>query len=208
MREFWYGIIRSIFNILTYGIIDMKVYGEEHIPAKAPFIVACNHASNFDPPLLGTAMRPYLIHFMAKEELFRNPLMNWFLRYVGTFPVHRGRIDRQALVEAIRVLKTGHVLGIFPEGTRGMEKELLPFHEGMAAIAVKTGVPVVPAAIIGSRDLPKKNGPVCVVFGPALTPAAGKKGKEEISSFNEQVRQAIMDLKEQYGNGRSEGETR
>ena len=78
----------------------------------------------------------------------------------------------------------------------------------MAAIAVKTGVPVVPAAIIGSRDLPKKNGPVCVVFGPALTPAAGKKGKEEISSFNEQVRQAIMDLKEQYGNGRSEGETR
>ena len=85
----------------------MQVAGEEHIPEKGAFIVASNHASYFDPPLIGTAMRHHLIHFMAKEELFHNPLMGWFLRYVGTFPVHRGRVDRKALVEALRVLKQG-----------------------------------------------------------------------------------------------------
>ena len=73
MHEFMYNTIRRIFNVATYGFLNMEVIGEENIPEKGPFIVACNHASNFDPPLLGTAMRHHLIHFMAKEELFRNP---------------------------------------------------------------------------------------------------------------------------------------
>ena len=75
MHEFMYNTIRRIFNVATYGFLNMEVIGEENIPEKGPFIVACNHASNFDPPLLGTAMRHHLIHFMAKEELFRNPVM-------------------------------------------------------------------------------------------------------------------------------------
>lgn len=116
MKAISYWIIRRIFNFVTYTLIGMKVYGEEHIPAEGPFIIVCNHASYFDPPLLGTAVRHRLIHFMAKEELFRNPIMNWFLRYVHTFPVHRGRIDKKAIVESFRVLKSGGVLGIFPKG--------------------------------------------------------------------------------------------
>lgn len=75
MHTFTYGVIRKIFNVATYGVLGMEVIGEENIPEKGPFLVVCNHASNFDPPLLGTAMRHHLIHFMAKEELFRNPLM-------------------------------------------------------------------------------------------------------------------------------------
>ncbi|WP_444318168.1 lysophospholipid acyltransferase family protein, partial [Megasphaera sp.] len=107
MHTFTYGVIRKIFNVATYGVLGMEVIGEENIPEKGPFLVVCNHASNFDPPLLGTAMRHHLIHFMAKEELFRNPLMGWFLRYVHTFPVHRGHIDRKAGIESFRVLKSG-----------------------------------------------------------------------------------------------------
>ena len=61
MHEFMYNTIRRIFNVATYGFLDMEVIGEENIPEKGPFIVACNHASNFDPPLLGTAMRHHLI---------------------------------------------------------------------------------------------------------------------------------------------------
>ena len=118
MHTFTYGVICKIFNVATYGVLGMEVIGEENIPEKGPFLVVCNHASNFDPLLLGTAMRHHLIHFMAKEELFRNPLMGWFLRYVHTFPVHRGHIDRKAVIESFRVLKSGEVLGIFPEGKR------------------------------------------------------------------------------------------
>ena len=137
MRNFFYAIIRFLFNLVTYTWLGMQVAGEEHIPEKGAFIVASNHASYFDPPLIGTAMRHHLIHFMAKEELFHNPLMGWFLRYVGTFPVHRGRVDRKALVEALRVLKQGCVLGIFPEGTSRDQGKLGKFHEGMAAIAIR-----------------------------------------------------------------------
>ena len=137
MHEFMYNTIRRIFNVATYGFLDMEVIGEENIPEKGPFIVACNHASNFDPPLLGTAMRHHLIHFMAKEELFRNPVMGWFLRYVHTFPVHRGRIDRKAVMESFKVLKNGAVLGIFPEGKRTRGGSVGPFHEGFAGIAIK-----------------------------------------------------------------------
>lgn len=126
MHTFTYGMIRKIFNLATYGALGMEVIGEENIPEKGPFIVVCNHASNFDPPLLGTAMRRHLIHFMAKEELFRNPLMGWFLRYVHTFPVHRGHIDRKAVIESFRVLKSGEVLGISRKGSgRGAAKSAL-----------------------------------------------------------------------------------
>ena len=158
MHEFMYNTIRRIFNVATYGFLNMEVIGEENIPEKGPFIVACNHASNFDPPLLGTAMRHHLIHFMAKEELFRNPVMGWFLRYVHTFPVHRGRIDRKAVMESFKVLKGGAVLGIFPEGKRTRGGFVGPFHEGFAGIAIKAKVPVLPAAIVNSEFLPKKTG--------------------------------------------------
>lgn len=200
MKEVMYGILRLLFNIGTYGILGMKVYGKENIPASGSFIVASNHASNFDPPLVGTAMSDHLIHFMAKEELFHNALFGGFLRFVGTFPVHRGHIDRKAITDAIRVVKSGGVLGIFPEGKRCMQGKLLPFHEGMAMIAAKTGTPVLPTAIIGSRDLPKKHGPVRVVFGKVLVPKAGKNSKEDITAFNKKVEQAVSDLIDTYGN--------
>ena len=200
MRAFTYKIIRWIFNFVTYTLIGMKVYGEEHIPDKGPFIIVCNHASYFDPPLVGTAVRHHLIHFMAKEELFRNPLMNWFLRYVHTFPVHRGRIDRRAVMESFRVLKQGEVLGIFPEGTSKDQGILGKFHDGFAGIAMKAGVPVLPAAVINSRPLPKKKGPVCVVFGePVMPPKEMHADREAVKSFTDEIRNIVLAMLNQYG---------
>ncbi len=200
MRDFTYKIIRWIFNFVTYTLIGMKVYGEEHIPDKGPFIIVCNHASYFDPPLVGTAVRHHLIHFMAKEELFRNPLMNWFLRYVHTFPVYRGRIDRRAIMESFRVLKQGEVLGIFPEGTSKDQGILGKFHDGFAGIAMKAGVPVLPAAVINSRPLPKKKGPVCVVFGePVMPPRGMHADKEEVKAFTDEIRNIVLAMLNQYG---------
>lgn len=200
MRAFTYKIIRWIFNFVTYTLIGMKVYGEEHIPEKGPFIIVCNHASYFDPPLVGTAVRHHLIHFMAKEELFRNPIMNWFLRYVYTFPVHRGRIDRRAVMESFRVLKQGEVLGIFPEGTSKNQGILGKFHDGFAGIAMKAGVPVLPVAVINTRSLPKKKGPVCVVFGePVMPPAGMHTDREAVKAFTDEIRNIVLSMLNQYG---------
>ena len=200
MRDFTYKIIRWIFNFVTYTLIGMKVYGEEHIPDKGPFIIVCNHASYFDPPLVGTAVRHHLIHFMAKEELFRNPLMNWFLRYVHTFPVHRGRIDRRAIMESFRVLKQGEVLGIFPEGTSKDQGIWEKFNGGFADIAGKAGVPVLQAVFITPRPLPKKTGPVCVVFGePVMPPQGMHADKEEVKAFTDEIRNIVLAMLNQYG---------
>ena len=137
---------------------------------------------------------------MAKEELFRNPLMNWFLRYVHTFPVHRGRIDRRAVMESFRVLKQGEVLGIFPEGTSKDQGILGKFHDGFAGIAMKAGVPVLPAVVINTRSLPKKKGPVCVVFGePVMPPAGMHADREAVKAFTDKIRNIVLSMLNQYG---------
>ena len=199
MRSFWYSVIRSIFNVITYIWLGMKVFGRENIPNKGAFIVASNHASYFDPPLLGTAMNNRLIHFMAKEELFRNPFMGWFLRYVHTFPVRRGRLDRKDIAEAMKTLRDGHVLGIYPEGTTQNNGRLGKFHEGMAAIALKAGVPVLPAAIANSGRLPKKSGPVSVSFGKLIMPDGNASDKEDIAALTEKVRNEVARLLYEHG---------
>ncbi|WP_293989299.1 1-acyl-sn-glycerol-3-phosphate acyltransferase [uncultured Megasphaera sp.] len=199
MNKFAYSAIRKIFNAATYGVLGMEVIGEENIPKEGPFIVVCNHASNFDPPLLGTAMRHRLIYFMAKEELFHNPLMAWFLRYVHTFPVHRGRIDRQAVIESFKTLKGGHVLGIFPEGKRTRGGKVGPFHEGFAGIAIKAKVPVLPAAILNSEFLPKKTGPVRVIFGKPVMPPQGRASDHDlVKGFSDEIRDIIIAMQNQY----------
>lgn len=141
MHEFMYNTIRRIFNVATYGFLDMEVIGEENIPEKGPFIVACNHASNFDPPLLGTAMRHHLIHFMAKEELFRNPVMGWFLRYVHTFPVHRGRIDRKAVMESFKVLKMVRFWGFSRKGSGPEAARSAPFMRALPVSPLRPRCP-------------------------------------------------------------------
>ena len=177
----------------------MEVIGEENIPEKGHSSSSAIMPCNFDPPLLGTAMRRHLIHFMAKEELFRNPLMGWFLRYVHTFPVHRGHIDRKAVIESFRVLKSGEVLGIFPEGKRTRGGKVGPFHEGFAGIAIKAGVPVLPAAIVNSEFLPKKTGPVRVIFGkPVPAPAGKASDRDLVKGFSDKIRDIIIAMQNQY----------
>lgn len=198
MKDRGYAVIRHVFNFVTYTLIGMKVIGADNIPDTGPLLVVSNHASYFDPPLIGTAMRRRLIHFMAKEELFHNPLMGWFLRYVHTFPVHRGRIDRRAVMESFRVLRDGDVLGIFPEGTSKDQGILGKFHDGFAGIAIKSGAPVLPAAIIHSRPLPFKKGPVCVVFGEPIMPPT-VYDKETVQQFTDQVRKIVLFMIKKYG---------
>ena len=194
----FYGFCHTTFPWLFKLWLRWEVRGTENIPREGKVVLAANHISLLDPPTIGAAC-PRPVHFMAKEELFRNPVMGWFLRYVHTFPVHRGRIDRKAVMESFKVLKNGAVLGIFPEGKRTRGGSVGPFHEGFAGIAIKAKVPVLPAAIVNSEFLPKKTGPVRVIFGkPIMAPAGKASDHDVVTAFSEEIRDSIVTMQNQY----------
>lgn len=143
------GIVRFFIKLFC----GLEVHGLENIPARGGAIIAANHTTWFDPVAIAISVgRP--VHFMAKVELFRNPLFSWFFTRVYAFPVKRGAADRDAIRTAQRRVLEGHLLGIFPEGTRNLSKEkLLPLQGGAALIALKTGVPVIPTVTFGANPV-------------------------------------------------------
>ena len=115
-------------------------------------MLASNHVSYWDPVAIVCAIERQ-VYFMAKAELFNIPVVGYAVRVSGAFPVRREVTDYQALRTALRLLHQGEVVGIFPEGTRNKSEGMLQPHFGAAMLALKTGVPVVPIAVIGSRGV-------------------------------------------------------
>jgi len=148
-----YGLLRVFLTFLFSVVFRWQKIGVENIPAGG-VIIAANHISLWDPPVVGTAIPGRRIHFMAKEELFTNKLFAWIIgKQLGAFPVKRGAADRTAIRTALTLLETGNILGIFPEGTRSKNGKLGAPEAGLALIAVKAGVPVIPTAIIGTNKI-------------------------------------------------------
>ncbi|WP_369356204.1 lysophospholipid acyltransferase family protein [Streptomyces sp. cg2] len=163
---------------LMYGLWKPRVLGAWRVPASGPVILAVNHSHGIDGPMLmGTAPRP--VHFLIKKEAFVGPL-DPFLRGIGQLKVDRQAADRKAITDALGVLATGGVLGIFPEGTRG-EGDFASLRAGLAYFAVRSGAPVVPVAVLGSTDRPSRLTPavprlrarIDVVFGDAFEAGDG-----------------------------------
>lgn len=150
-----YQIIRALLYFF-FSLYGLHVEGRENIPDKGAVIAAANHKSYFDPPLVGMALEKRRISFMAKSELFRNPLFGRLIRYLGAFPVKRNSADMTAIRRSLAELKKGQVLCIFPEGGFVHGKALGRFHPGMAFLAILTGTPILPVAIIGAEPLPVK----------------------------------------------------
>jgi 1-acyl-sn-glycerol-3-phosphate acyltransferase len=143
-----YFIIRCILIPIVYLLFWPKVTGKENIPTEESTIVYANHISLLDPIILACVL-PRKVNFMAKEELFRFPLLGRFLKAVGTFPVKRGSADISSIKTALKILKEGKVFGIFPEGTRSKNGEMQLFTHGMAAIAQRSKAITIPIAIRG-----------------------------------------------------------
>jgi len=150
-------IYHVMFNAygMFYQLGGLKIHGRENVPLEGPLIVAPNHASLFDPPLVGYAM-PRMVTTMGKAELFEKKtcglkILGYVIQRMGTFPVRRGTPDRRALRRAIHVLKEGGALVIFPEGTRTRTGELGPAEPGLGLIAHATRAPVLPVYLKGTE---------------------------------------------------------
>lgn len=182
---------RFIFAIYLRTVYRMKIYGLENVPKKIPFIICSNHLHMLDPTTISSTIPfGYRVYFMAKKELFRNPILAFLLRRVGAFPVNREEADYAAIKKSYQLLKEGKIIGLFPEGTRSKEGILRKAQDGAALIAVRSGVPIMPVAIEGPYR-PFK--PLKVYVGSAfvLPPLVYEK-KEEKKVQLEQMSSIIM----------------
>lgn len=146
-----YHIGKFICFLIFKVFFRIKVSGTENIPGEGGFIVAGNHISYLDPVAIGVAC-PRKLNYMAKYDLFCSPLFSWVLRAVGVFPVKRNGVDFGALREAMRRVKEGKGLLLFPEGTRSVTGKLLPPESGAGFLAAKLDVPVIPAFVNGTAQ--------------------------------------------------------
>jgi glycerol-3-phosphate dehydrogenase (NAD(P)+) len=145
-----YWFARAVLQPFFTIYFRMERIGREHIPASGPLIIASNHRSFMDPFVIGMMLRRPT-YFVAKTELFRNPIVAWLLNSLGAFPVDRGQADRDAMVTARAILERGDVVVIFPEGTRTRPGALGTPKRGVGRLALETGAPVVPVALIGTE---------------------------------------------------------
>ena len=152
VNPFVYWIVRAIFQPFFHLYFRMSRIGREHIPEEGPVIIASNHRSFLDPFVIGTmARRP--MYYVAKQEMFKGRLRSWILNSLGAFPVDRGAGD-QAMVDTARtILARGEIILMFPEGTRTRPGSLGQPKRGVGRLALETGAPVVPIAVIGTEDV-------------------------------------------------------
>lgn len=191
-----YNVLRFLFRLLFLTVFRWKVEGEENIPTHGGAIIAPNHISLWDPPLMGAALSRR-IHFMAKEELFSYPVFSWIITQLKAFPVKRGAADRNAIRTAVTLLEQGELVGLFPEGTRGKNGVLGPAEPGVLMIAVKANVPIIPVAIIGTDKVGRFPIPFpsfIVRFGKPLTVPPVKLSREETEVQGRRVMAEIAEL--------------
>jgi len=164
-----HAAVRAVWKL--YG--RWRVIGRDYIPATGPVIIASNHVSFLDPPLVGAAIMRECA-FMARHDLFHGRFFGWYLPRLGAFPIHREAADRQAIRTALNALSRGLVLVLFPEGTRSIDGQLQAGEAGVALLVQKSGAPVIPTAVIGpERMLPvdakrMTRVPLKCVFGQPL----------------------------------------
>jgi 1-acyl-sn-glycerol-3-phosphate acyltransferase len=151
LQGIWYGVLRIVTRPLFVCVFGIRVYHRERLPREGGVLAVSNHQSYLDPILAAVGMpRPF--HPMARESLFRFAPFRWLIRSLYAFPVRRGRADVGAVREALRRLKGGAVVLVFPEGTRTRDGSIGPLHGGPVPIAARAGVPILPMVIDGAFE--------------------------------------------------------
>ncbi len=177
--------------VVLSPVFRIRVSGKENIPDDGPLILCPNHVTMLDMFFIGPRVKRW-IYWMAKQELFEIPGFSFILsKWWEAFPVKRGRTDVGSVRNAIKHLDMGHIVGIFPQGTRG-GKRVQP---GAAVLAVKKGVPILPVGVKGGKRVFEK---VHIVFGKPFTykPLNCENEKKEIREFSKQIMERIFGLLE------------
>ena len=197
MRPFY-----GFFHYLAGSIHSMwfrgEVVGTENFPTEGPFLIASNHASHLDPPLVGSQISKQM-RFFARKSLWDNRLLAWWLDKVETIPVERDSGDIGAIKRVLQALKEDRAVVLFPEGTRSTDGQLQKPKAGVGLMACKTGVPVVPCRVYGSfaaygkgAKIPNFGAPVTIVFGAPI-PASDYDDPRLGKARYETAAQRIMD---------------
>lgn len=177
------NILRVIVKIVFAILYRVEVIGKENVPESGPLILCANHNGEMDMFFIGYKINR-LVRYMAKEELFRIPLLSGIIKWLGAFPVKRGKADVEAIKTSLRILENNEILGIFPEGTRMRNKDAksVRIKPGVALLAQKSGAPIIPVAISG-RYRPFSR--IKVVFGKPFTIDLDKDKKYTNSELSE-----------------------
>ncbi len=186
-------LVWPIYRILLRG----RTTGLGHVPRSGGLVVVANHGSHLDPPIISHAIgRP--VAFMAKEELFRVPLLGPLIKACGAYPVARGASDREALRTASERLAQGWATGVFLDGTRQHDGRIHAPQAGAALLAARLGVPLLPVAILNShRALGRTGGlrlvPVHIRIGPLIPPPASRR-RGDLDATTQALQRQINDL--------------
>jgi 1-acyl-sn-glycerol-3-phosphate acyltransferase len=202
-----YPILKNCAYAVSRVWFRLSVVGAERMPRHGHLIVAANHLSLLDPPLIGSAS-PRELDYMAKVELFGIPGLGGLIRRVNAHPVDRSGSDSGALRLALRLLGAGRAVLVFPEGTRGTEGRLGPARAGAGMLAALSQAPVVPVYVQGSgRALPRgaavpRPTKVTVTFGAPIR-FARERGKARYQEISEEIMAAIGRVKSEAEGGRA-----
>jgi 1-acyl-sn-glycerol-3-phosphate acyltransferase len=199
----FYRVARGLFRIVALPMFRFRVEGAERVPREGPGVVVAPHRSWLDPACVGGAC-PRPVRFLMIDTVYRRPAASWFYRRMQSIPVGAGGapLTVTALRRALRALRDGQLIGVFPEGRVVSGGGLGPFHPGAAMLAARGGAPVIPVFIRGSsRAWPHGRawpGParVSVRFGPAIAPP-GQSDRDAVEGFLERIREGLEALAEQ-----------
>ncbi|KKM08813.1 hypothetical protein SY88_22160 [Clostridiales bacterium PH28_bin88] len=195
----FYRFAKGLFRLFFDYVCHWQVVGRENQPLEGPVVVICNHVSNWDPIALGVSLDRQVC-YMAKQELFRVPVLGTLIKWLGAFPVKRGGGDRGALRAAQETLNQGKMIGMFPEGTRSKNGELLPFKPGAAVLAVRTGAPILPVALVGIKSIWYRGWfrPFKVLIGKPIPVEKPETVQSEmVNELSARAQQAVADLLQQ-----------
>ena len=191
----------DVFRPLAKGFISLRYcvtsFGEENIPEKGAFILAANHISALDPVMI-ISHCPRTLHFMAKDELFKNPVFASFLKKMNVFPVKRQTSDKRALEFAKRIISSGWVLGIFPEGSRIKDASPKRAKNGVSYLAAKTKADVLPVSIYKAPGGRKLRPQITIRFGKLIKNSelgfSEEYSQQKIRESSEKIMSAITAL--------------
>ncbi|CAM4486371.1 lysophospholipid acyltransferase family protein [Paenibacillus typhae] len=174
-----YVICRGLLRLIYAILFPLKIVGRENVPKEGGVLLCANHISLLDPMTIGIKLKRQ-VKYMAKAELFGVPVLGWLIGKLGAFPVKRGGVSKESIKTALNTLRGGHVMGIFPEGTRNSDTGVAK--KGAASFALRSGAAVVPAAIIGSYKPFRR---MTVIYGEPIDlsafDGAGSDSLEEVT---------------------------